>query len=531
MGMEDELFEEEPEVVLLCNLASYKDSLSELCYVGGLEAISLISYYGVPSAILAMREVLKEDPSVILDIEGHVSVMDVLNTDSRETLCSNQDLDEKKKYRRTKVSFEFLTELCKSCEKGRKAVTEASSCPSCIHTAYEIICSCTQKEKLASENAQSDEKESKNDRDFDKEIIADALISKPKKKDDNLDMDQKMTTIAALSFLSEIKRAELSREIMLKNSNLIELLVHLGKESSDIDIAVHSTELLKSVTPFVGCGTLDEKFSSSFFATVFSNILSRSDFFKNNFPRKEAFLKWDNDNKISNKTNNNMMFALAAAGLEYVYDGFQSLDQRQIYDCLFRHLKRITEEYSKWAFSKKKHSGSIISKNSGMLAANIATLLLMWRCSSCKMDSYALIKTEFLSALLQLVIVHELVEKRIGKKKEKEGLNNSIVDIDDEMLFLTAARTQCLQFISGLLRINSCKDSFNFSWNNLNAEVKNRLEQIKMDSTTTHTIFQDDHEILESSCDFMDVLNSICHSKSDKLAVIYAVRIKERLGW
>merc|ERR1712194_137316 len=118
----------------------------------------------------------------------------------------------------------------------------------------------------------------------------------------------------------------------------------------------------------------------------------------------------------------------------------------------------------------KKHSGSIISKNSGMLAANIATLLLMWRCSSCKMDSYALIKTEFLSALLQLVIVHELVEKRIGKKKEKEGLNNSIVDIDDEMLFLTAARTQCLQFISGLLRINSCKDSFNFSWNNLNAE-------------------------------------------------------------
>lgn len=49
--------EQAPEVMLLCMLVSFKEALMELCKVGGLEAISLVSSEGVSSAIFAMTEV------------------------------------------------------------------------------------------------------------------------------------------------------------------------------------------------------------------------------------------------------------------------------------------------------------------------------------------------------------------------------------------------------------------------------------------------------------------------------------------
>ncbi len=46
-----------PEVVLICALATYKDSLAYLCNQGGLEALSLLSAEGLKPAIVALHDV------------------------------------------------------------------------------------------------------------------------------------------------------------------------------------------------------------------------------------------------------------------------------------------------------------------------------------------------------------------------------------------------------------------------------------------------------------------------------------------
>ena len=46
-----------PEVVLICSLASFKDSLHNLCNQGALEALSLVAAEGLRPAISALHEV------------------------------------------------------------------------------------------------------------------------------------------------------------------------------------------------------------------------------------------------------------------------------------------------------------------------------------------------------------------------------------------------------------------------------------------------------------------------------------------
>lgn len=514
----DDLIEEEPEVKLLCSLASYKEALSELCHVGGLEAISLVSSDGVPSAILAMHEVVKDDSSVILDIEGHISVMDVLNTDSHQETSSYQVLDEKKRFRTTKVSFDFLTALCKSSASGRKAVSDASSCRSCIQTASEIIRSCTQKLADTDNNRLSLDKESKDDRDCGDELSGSISLSRRQTADENIETDRKMAAIAAISFLSELAHAKSSRVMIFHDSHLLQFLVSLGRECFDSDIVVQSTELLTSLAPYAGCKNHDGQFSSSFFASIFCDILGRSDLSKNNaLKKKKTSLRINSDFQLMN-SNSNQIFASAVAGLECVFDEIQLSEKSRVYDDLCDHMVRLTDEISKSVFSKQKPSGRMIAKNSGLLASNITTLLLVWCCS--ESDSIALIKPEFLSALLQLIILHSLLEKQLGSKNLDAG---NVVD-SDEMCFVTAARTQSLQFISSIMRNTTLQESLHISWTDMILNVKARLEQRKYDYLGEKTN-------LEGSCDFTQVLDLICESKSDKVAAVHALRMKERLGW
>jgi len=499
--------EEEPEVELLCSLASYKEALSELCNVGGLEAISLVSSDGVPSAILAMHEVAKDDPSVILDIEGHISVMDVLNSDSFDQ--NSSAVGDYKKFRKTKVSFEFLAVLCKSSIIGRKAVADAQSCSSCIQTACDIICTFNDKRGVAIVK----EKEKQN---------SITKANELSKSEHGIELDRKMASIAAISFLSELAHTKSSREKIFSNSRLLQVLVSLGKECTDLEIVIQSTRLLASLAPYVGPGIPESDVSSLYFASIFSQILGRTDIvpqFK--LLSKQSSLKFDTGTRSS--ANCSLVFATAAVGLEYVFDEMDMSAKETVFKHVFDHLMRLTEELSKSMFSRQRRSIRPIPGNSGLLASNISTLLLLWKSDS--PDSTSLMKPEYFESLMRLIIAHESIEQRFDSEKLDSGMKHDV-----ELYLLTAARTQCLQFLSVVMRNNTLSDTLNISWSETIMNVKAQIEEKKVDYMSSVEIFSNENTA-EKKYDFNDVLESIIQKKTDKVASMHALRIQERLGW
>ena len=516
--MNEESMEKSPEVILLCTLASFKEALSELCHVGGLEAISLVSSDGVPSAILAMHEVVKDDPNVIIDIEGHISVMDVLNADSEKKYPAGCNMENVKRFRKSKVSFEFLTALCKSSTLGRKAISSSSSCSSCIATASNIIRSLSQKNVDRLNETLLIKKESEVNFESHDKLSSKNLVKKSEEgKQKN--HDKKMAAIAAIEFLSELVHIEASRGIILDDTKLLHFLVSLGRDFSDMDIVGHSTELLKSLAFYSNRDRPSSDVSPSFFVSIFCDILCRNDFSKIDQKRGPTHLATFSQN--STVDTRNLVYASAAAGLICIFSETEESEKLRVIDCVDYHFSRLTTEFSENLFVKNTRS---TCNRKGLLAFNMSTLLLMSQYGDPYNMSFT--NSDLLSSLFKYVILHEINAKKTtsGQSIAKDGVDAN------EMCLLNAACTQILQFISSITRNDILQNTSNLSLKEIISNVDSFFEERIAESMNLRQVPSNKTEF-ELNWTVALTLDLISKNKNDCAASIYALNVLEKLGW
>lgn len=70
-----------PDVKMLCAIAQHGSAQKVVASISGLHSLSLIAAKGELSAILALITACEDNPSILIDVDGHVSVMKLISED------------------------------------------------------------------------------------------------------------------------------------------------------------------------------------------------------------------------------------------------------------------------------------------------------------------------------------------------------------------------------------------------------------------------------------------------------------------
>jgi hypothetical protein len=111
-----------PDVKMLCAMAQHESALKILSSLGGISALALVAGEGELSAIVALK---KADSSILLDSNGHQSIMKLVLEDSVSPEIET-------------AALELLAELSLR-SKGRNAIVESEQFVECIQHALHVI--------------------------------------------------------------------------------------------------------------------------------------------------------------------------------------------------------------------------------------------------------------------------------------------------------------------------------------------------------------------------------------------------------
>lgn len=449
-----------PEIRLLCALASNKEALPDLCKNNGLQALSLVATEGELSAIEAMHEACKDDPSVILQVEGHVSVMNVLvSTPGQEQSKGKIAVDT--------ACLGVLATLCGETEQGRSAVADANECALCISYAIECIqggCGGGEKAVVSTlgqddDDVTDEEKEEKSEKD-----VPAVVVTTPSIQDDR---GQQKLQLAAFSFLAELVRVKKHRSSFFGMQDLLESSSKLVSRLEPIELQYAAIKFLSALAPYA-TGSSTELFPIAKLAAVFSSRLSLEGSKSKKIKRsgfvtttKAPSRKHIDADQLD--VNENYIAAMAVTGLKCVLHSLEDEEQIEIAKLLSAQIVRLINAVS-FSAKNKYRSDRGPHEQSGMLAYNAMELLLsLTQNPSCR---DAIIEETLVSAILRLVVLSDLVE---GRKD----------DVDDDELYWDATVTECLQYISSLSSSRNSETFLGKPWSDLISEAEMAAAEVK----------------------------------------------------
>jgi len=259
-----------PDVKMLCAIAQHSSALKVIASIGGLHALSLIAAEGELSAILALKKACEEDPSILIDVDGHVAVMKLISEDEPVSWPS----EEARRTIETAV-FELLSDLC-SKSKGKRAVVAAEQYSDCIAHAAHVVSSLVDKipagppppfsmiPSMEKQTNEDDEEEEEEDGavDEDEDVPPDAEDSeeeqiaepeaasslwtyKAKPQGSSLVLES-----AALSFLGKLVGIEKCRLQLFSETDFMPSLKALSKDSTSFKLQMQTTTFLANIAPF-----------------------------------------------------------------------------------------------------------------------------------------------------------------------------------------------------------------------------------------------------------------------------------------
>ena len=121
---------------LLCAMASNAEALVILSKVGGLEAISLIAHDGEITAIRALKKACEIDPTLIISVDAHLSVLDALLSTKDKLSKSSHDVVELREV--VTNCFSILASLADN-EDTRSAMIDAERIDEVLEIATYLI--------------------------------------------------------------------------------------------------------------------------------------------------------------------------------------------------------------------------------------------------------------------------------------------------------------------------------------------------------------------------------------------------------
>lgn len=504
-----------PEIRLLCALASNKEALPDLCKNNGLQALSLVATEGDLSAIEAMHEACKDDPSVILQVEGHVSVMNVLvNTPGQKQNQGKVAVDT--------ACLEILATLCGETEQGRLAVADADECTLCISYAIECIQGgCSDGDEATgqgSEDNADEEKEEKSEND-----VPAVVVTTPSIQDDR---GQRKLQLAAFSFLAELVRVEKHRSSFFSMQDLLESSSKLVSRSEPTELQYSAIKFLSALAPYATSSST-ELFPVAKLASVFSSRISLEGS-KSKKIKRSGFVTTMKASRrqISSDqldVSENYIVALAVSGLKCLLHSLPNEEQIEIAKLLSSQLIRLIDAAS-FSAKNKFRSDRGPHEQSGMLAYNTMELLLALNQSPSCRD--AVLDESLLSVILRLIVLSDLIE---GRKD----------DVDDDELYWDATVTECLQYISLVSTSRDSEISLGKSWSDLLSEVETAAGEVRNKKTgagsgrafsiMSRSNSGVDGDLNSTPTTFRGALIRIMEKRSNSLSVVAARSILKQL--
>ena len=452
-GLDDELrfITRAPEVQLLCALASSKEALPDLCKNGGLQALSLIAMEGELAAIEAMKQASKDDPSVVLAVEGHLSVMHVLvhgERDQKQVVVDAACLD-------------LLAMLCRETEKGRLAVSDADQCSPCVSYAVECISGEGEAEKLNG-GIETDgigaDKKANGARGNPPPIPSAVSIA-------DYDKQRLKLQLSAFSFLREMVRVRPHREAFLGTKDLLDSASASLSKSVDLSLQYAAIDFFFALAPY--SASLGSEFSLSQFASIFCSALSLDAVSKGKKTKRSAFSSRTITPRQQDARDisicENSISSKAVSGLECILHALSREEKIKVLRVVSVQFVCLIDGLS-FSSKIKFRSGNVPHLSSGRLGYSITALFLVSiQNQGCRVE---LLRAPLMTAILRFVILSDMIE---GRKDEPS----------DE-IYWAATLTQSLQILAALVYSDDSYEQTGFSWKDLIKEAEIASAAIKV---------------------------------------------------
>ncbi len=410
-----------PEVALLCELASVKEALPDLCANGGLEALSLVANEGAISAINALFEACESEPQLVLDVEGHLSIMHVL-TDEDKVNESNE------------LACMQLLACIASQKKGRCAIAQADDSYDCIVHASDIIIQTTQRIKQKSgsnDDVNGDSnilgKESKEE-DTKERITA----FWEKKQVEKIESSVNSLELASLSLLSSLLLDSTSRQhILFENDALIQSLFYLVSHETDhINLQYATLSFLWNASSYVHTSE-DCTFSLKALSSTMLSVLSIPNVLTNNIGMEMTCQLGHIKEAVS--LSHNLVLARAISLQERYFFQLEEECKIQTLEAISIQLVNIIQNTI--ATSKKTYRRVLLKTSSGRLVYECTSFLYRFTASSKQMS----LSPSALAAMMSLILNYQDIFL---------GENPSTDEEMNEINYWNASTTKCVEVFS-----------------------------------------------------------------------------------
>mmetsp|Transcript_17915 Transcript_17915/g.27692 ORF Transcript_17915/g.27692 Transcript_17915/m.27692 type:complete len:2216 (+) Transcript_17915:60-6707(+) len=437
---EEEPIIDAPDVRMLCAVAQHDTALEILNSLGGLNALSLIAGEGELSALQAMQQVCRKDPSAVLNVDGHVSVMDIFSDERK--YAPWRDSDESRR-RVEKAAFDFLSNLCSASPKGRKAVSNSAHCEDCIEHASHVIADLVHVSEDGSvtkdtdngdtEESSDEEAEDKTDVE-DEEENSDSEEANDPAEDKEITNGNKNSTqkkicvsedpsleVAAYSFLTELVQTKKWRNVVLKDESLMDASAMVVSETTALSLQYATTAFLAKIAPFAS-SEANCAVSPTLLADIFHGVLKN----------KNGSKAMSSSTSTSDNLNLNLLHSVAVSGVEIVLDAVGADVQYALMKDISSRLTQLVE-----SFTNKRNASTDASRaHGGVLACSLTLLVLLARGKDSVHD--VLFNADLIKSMIRIV------QWRYDSKFSQDDAA--------DILSWKATVTHCLQFLSLVLR-------------------------------------------------------------------------------
>ena len=473
-----------PDVKMLCAIAQHPRGLQVIASIGGLHALSLIAAEGELSAIFALKHACKEDPSILLDVDGHVSVMKLV-VDAQHADTQNAEATRKVEG----AAFSLLADLSMNA-KGRRAVTSTEELEVCTTRATELIKSLVEAIPSSEDfigtideapRHESDEAEKKDDCDDGTTSLESHLksmeIEKPSGHTPHSSAKPPVKPIegcteleaSALSFLANLISEDKCRAKLLKDRMFLDAVLALSTHSTTpLGLRSQTTNFLVKASPFAETSESQDAISIFELAVTFNDALQL---------------------KCSN-----LLISAVAEGVGTIFAQLPPSLQRPIVETLLPQWITLIRK-----FTVARNTGSDADRENGSVLAYNMSLII--------------ITAYHIDALRALVATKDVLVSMINLTQWRYD-SVKVTLPDDEQLQWDAAASNTLQVVASVI-------------------CGIRKSQLKTGLSTktlmmTPLMMARPGKAPRRACDFASALQRAIETKNDPVSYMCAKRILER---
>ena len=425
------------------------------------------------------------------------------------------------------ASLQLLASLCKNTEIGRKAVSTAEECGSCVEFSLCCVVLAMKRNHGTDLGTPTGEEANLAYRGSSENIGDEANSEKARTKSDSLGHGDSVSPeleLAAFSFLAELVRVKVFRQQFLGDSEFLQSTSMLATDSKVLQLQCAALRFLVRLAPFLE-DREEVPFSASHLASVFSSLLKvngplvRKQKMPGTVFLPEGRTKAHIRIKKPESSSESLVPALAASGLGCFFDIISEeakTDALRALSNLFILLVDLV-----LADTKKNGSSCVDRQHNGLLGCNITTLFLEALGNSACRE--VLLQPQLMSAMIRLLLVQQ-----IG------GAENRRIEPSEDRLLFNASVTQCLQFLSVVMRPASSEFLLGSSWGELISAAETSVShEVSRKRGSRHFSRSYKDAGLEGSTkehNFTSVMQKFVGDEVNSVASVAAKRVLEQLG-